>query len=85
MFSQAELDEANEALKHLRQDKIAETDGLSGLEQELATLRSVLQAKEEQLTQTTDKLLQVSNLDTYNYVQPCLFWFYTLYVKCVWA
>ncbi len=64
MFSQAQLDEANEALEHLRQEKIAETDSLSGLEQELTTLRSVLQAKEEQLTQTTDKLLQVSSLDT---------------------
>ncbi len=61
LFSQAQLDEANEAIEHLKQEKITETDGVSGLEHELATLRSVLQAKEEQLTQTTDKMLQVSN------------------------
>lgn len=55
-----QLKERDEVIERLNREKRSEADSLSDLNHELAAMRSSLQVKEDQLTQTTDKLLQVS-------------------------
>ncbi len=51
----------NEVIEQLRRENIiSEADSVSGLEHKITAVQSALQVKEDQLTQTTDKLLQVS-------------------------